>query len=91
MLMGCPCVVTDVGDTAFVVGDTGVIVERENASALADGLAQLLRLSQSQREARGQIAQERIRSEFSLSRTVQLTLEAYEFALKYSNNLKGGV
>lgn len=91
MLIGCPCVVTDVGDTAFVVGDTAVVVERENAPALADGLAQFLRLSKSERKSRGRLARERIRREFSLNRTVQLTLDAYEFALRSSKNVKGGV
>lgn len=91
MLIGCPCVVTDVGDTAFVVGDTAVVVEPENAPALAVGLAQLLRLSQSERKARGRLARDRICQEFSLNRTVQLTLNAYEFALRSSKNVKGGV
>jgi len=91
MLMGCPCVVTDVGDTAFVVGNTAVVVERENAVALADGLAKLLRETPSERKGRGALARERICRDFSLGRTVQLTLEAYEFALRHSNKVKGGV
>lgn len=91
MLIGRPCVVTDVGDSAFVVGDTGVVVERENARALAEGLVHVLQMSPSDRVARGLLARDRICREFSLNRTIQLTLNAYEFALIASNKLKDGV
>ena len=38
--MSCelPCVVTDVGDNAFIVGDLGIVVEADNVDALVNAL-----------------------------------------------------
>lgn len=67
MACGVPCVVTDVGDSAMIVGDTGRVVPPENAEALAKGLMELLQLSPSDRAALGKAARERIRSEFDIA------------------------
>jgi glycosyltransferase involved in cell wall biosynthesis len=42
MACGVPCVVTDSGDSAWVVGDTGLVVDRGNPSALAAATIDLL-------------------------------------------------
>jgi glycosyltransferase involved in cell wall biosynthesis len=81
MVVGRPAVVTDVGDTALVVGETAVVVERENAQALAAGLASLLGASAEQRDELGRRAQARVRREFSIERTIERTVSAYELAL----------
>jgi len=41
MSCGKPCVVTDVGDSAMVVGETGVVVPPEDSTALAEGIRRL--------------------------------------------------
>lgn len=68
MAMGLPCVVTDVGDAAMLLANTGVVVPKEDSAALALGLGQLLALSPQARQLLGQKAKARIQAEFSLDR-----------------------
>lgn len=74
MTMGLPCVVTDVGDAAMLVGDAGVVVPKENPNALADGLDSLVSMAPEVRAELGRKASARIRTEF----TMDLIRERYE-------------
>jgi glycosyltransferase involved in cell wall biosynthesis len=67
MASGVPCVVTDVGDSAAVVGDTGLVVPPKDPRALADAVQRLLRMSAPERQALGLRARERVVNEFSLN------------------------
>jgi glycosyltransferase involved in cell wall biosynthesis len=69
MAIGLPCVVTNVGDAAMLVGETGVVVPKEDCTALAEGLAQLIAMSPSARARLGEKAKQRIKSEFTIDRT----------------------
>ena len=66
--MSCevPCVVTNIGDSSYIVGDTGLTVPPQNPGALADAWRQLLSLEPSARRALGKQARQRILQEFSL-------------------------
>lgn len=75
MACGTPCVVTDVGDAAHIVGDTGVVVPAEQPAALARGIAQALReVGARGRAAAGAAGRERVLALFDLGRMVR----AYE-------------
>ncbi len=73
MACGVPCVVTDVGDSARLVGDTGVVVPPGSPEALARGWALCL---QKDRKELGARARARIIQEFSLQRLVDETERA---------------
>ena len=78
MSCGVPCVATDVGDSAVLVGDTGRIVPPANAQALAEACLQLLAVSEAQRHELGCQARLRIQSRFELTRTVARYQAVYE-------------
>ena len=75
MACGVPCVVTDVGDSAYLVGDTGVLVPPRNPQALAHAILELIDAGPAKRKELGMAARRRIESEFSLPK----------IALRYEN------
>lgn len=68
MAMGLPCVSTDVGDVAMLMGDTGVLVPREDPASLAKAMDGLLSMPPDGRKRIGQRARARIRAEFTMER-----------------------
>lgn len=71
MACGTPCVTTDVGDAAVIVGDTGWVVPPRDATALADGIQEALRDWRGKAWSdRKNSARERIKNCFSVDRMV---------------------
>lgn len=70
--MSCciPCVVTNVGDSGWIVGNTGRVVEPRNPEALADAWQDLIAIGLEGRQALGKAARERIINYFSLENVV---------------------
>jgi glycosyltransferase involved in cell wall biosynthesis len=66
MAMGVPCVVTDVGDAAILVADTGKVVSKDDPISLANGLACMSAMAPEERKQLGQNAQTRIQTEFTI-------------------------
>jgi glycosyltransferase involved in cell wall biosynthesis len=66
MSCGVPCVVTDVGDSAWIVGETGRVVPPSDPNALATAWKSLIVLGSEGRNALGARARERVRNRFSL-------------------------
>ena len=66
MAVGVPCVVTNVGDAAMLVGDCGIVVPPEDPQALAAGMVQMMNLPNQERRQYGTAAQQRIESSFSI-------------------------
>lgn len=73
MACGVPCVVTDVGDSALIVGDTGSIVAAGDHSALAVEIQRLTDLPPEQRREIGEACRARVVSEFGVDRLIQRT------------------
>jgi len=78
MSCGIPCVVTDVGDSAQIVGDTGLVVPPRNPEALAKALRTMLDFGQEARSRLGMTARQRIVQHFSLSATVARYEQLFE-------------
>ena len=78
MSCGTPCVVTDVGDSAFLVGETGKIVPPGDPEALAAGWLELLEKSASERKQLGNLARERIIERFEIGIVTKKYEETYQ-------------
>jgi glycosyltransferase involved in cell wall biosynthesis len=78
MAMGLPCVATDVGDVALLMGDTGLVVPKENSVALAQALAQLLALGEAGRARMGRQARDRIHAMYTMACVRQRFERIYE-------------
>lgn len=76
-----PVVTTDVGDAAFLVGDTGFVVPVRDPEQLCNALQQMLRHSPTERLALGIAARGRIEREFSLQSMVDRMLGLYRVAI----------
>lgn len=77
MACGVPCVATDVGDVAAVIGDTGIVVAPRCPEALAAGWRRLLSLGPEGRRRLGEAARERIEHHYSLPAMVRRYEELY--------------
>jgi glycosyltransferase involved in cell wall biosynthesis len=77
MACECPCVVTNVGDSAAIVGDTGLVVAPGDAEGLADALVTMARLTVADRQARGRLARARVVNTFSLHAMILRTASVY--------------
>jgi glycosyltransferase involved in cell wall biosynthesis len=78
MACGVPCVATDVGDSALLLGDTGKIVPSQDPQAFAAACCELLALSPGQRFQFGMRGRERVRQYFSLSAVVARYQNLYQ-------------
>ena len=71
MACGVPCIATDVGDSALIVGDTGAIVAPRAPESLALGILKELELLGADRRA---AARQRIVDDFSVDAMVERTI-----------------
>lgn len=76
MACGVPCVVTDVGDSALLVGDTGVVVPPADPRALADGMDRLLKRLEAEPDLRVR-SRQRIIDHYSPQKMVNGTVAIF--------------
>jgi len=77
MACGVPCVTTDVGDAARVVGETGLVVRTQDPDALAAAWDEAAGRDDATRMALGAAARERIIAQYSLAEMVQRYEDLY--------------
>jgi glycosyltransferase involved in cell wall biosynthesis len=70
MACGVPCVTTDVGDAALIVGETGRVVPSRDPEALANAWGDLLDAGADERQRLGQLARDRIGEQFAIDDVV---------------------
>jgi glycosyltransferase involved in cell wall biosynthesis len=64
---GVPCVATDVGDAARILGDTGLVVPTRDPAALVKAVEQILDMPAAERDAWRQQMRRRAEQEFNLA------------------------
>ena len=67
MSCGVPCIATDVGDTKYIIGETGWVVPSRNTIKLTEAMNLALKLSEDQLKILGKKARKRIVDHFSIS------------------------
>lgn len=78
MACAVPCVVTDVGDSAYIVGDTGLVVEPGDMRGLADAWEKILDFTPEERQTLGKRARARVADNFELGAVVARYEALYE-------------
>ncbi len=81
MACGTPCVVTDIGDAPYAVGDTGLVVPPGNPPDLARAILQILTMPPPARQRLGDAARLRVAREFSLQRYAENYAALYQEVL----------
>lgn len=87
MACGVPCVVTDVGDSKFLVGNTGKSVPPGKPQVLADACVDLLKLDKARRQSIGQMARQRICEQFSIKKIAKEYEQLYLSIMDSSKRL----
>jgi glycosyltransferase involved in cell wall biosynthesis len=80
MACGVPCVSTDVGDCAMIVGETGIVAAPGDAQGLAQGIERILNMRPETRQKLGESARCRIQENFSLDRITKQYEKVYQEA-----------
>lgn len=81
MATGLPVVVTDVGDSAALVGTAGFAVSPRDAAALRAGLEHVATLHLAERRRLGARARDRIVTEYSIARAAARYADVYREAI----------
>ena len=77
MACGVPCVVTDVGDSAWIIGDTGIVIKPRDEKALTKAWVALIELGSEGRARLGRSARQRVIEHFSIDIVVKQYEDLY--------------
>lgn len=77
MAAGVPCVATNVGDSADIIGETGIVVPPRDTDALMAGIEKLIMMTPEQRRTLGEAARSRIKLNYDLDLIVDIYASLY--------------
>ncbi len=83
MAAGVPCVVTDVGDCAELVGSTGLVVAPRDVDGMSRAVRQIIELPASERKKLGLTARARVEERFGFGAYTAAHESFYAAALKH--------
>ena len=82
MASSTPCVVTDIGDSFYLVGDTGKVVTPGNPNTLVKAWEEFIDMDRSELKKLGENARKRVLSKFSIQSVVLKYEKLYEKVVK---------
>lgn len=83
MATAIPCIGTDVGDTARLIGQTGRVVAPKNPIGLANAILDIVKMAPEERTALGQLARYRVKQCFSIEACVNKYEDAWSGAASH--------
>lgn len=78
MACGVPCIATDVGDSLWILGESGMVVPPRNPAKLADAIMTMDRLGGDGRREMGELARMRVQQEFSIGQIAARYQQLYQ-------------
>ena len=78
MAAGVPCVATDAGDSAVIIGETGTVVPVGDAAGIAAGVARIIGMTPQERAALSERCRRRIAEHFELHAVAARYASLYE-------------
>ncbi|MYL47157.1 glycosyltransferase [Virgibacillus halodenitrificans] len=78
--MACetPCVVTNAGDSSYIVGETGIVVPIKDSHALAEGISKILRATIDEKKRMRVSAHQRVVEKFDINKVVKQFEQLYQ-------------
>jgi glycosyltransferase involved in cell wall biosynthesis len=89
MACGVPCAVTDVGDSRYIVGDTGRVITSGDMTGMAQALVDILQLPAAERLALGEAARTRVAIHFEIGHITR-QYEAFYTELEFAGSAGHG-
>jgi glycosyltransferase involved in cell wall biosynthesis len=90
MASAVPCIASNVGDTSFIIGDTGFVVPPGDAGALANAMDHFLSMPERERQSYGARARQRVVENFEIGAITSRYVEFYDRVLENAMRARSG-